>query len=52
MLEHFATKSQARHELVALIEGDNDDRRLSALNMRSLQHEQQLRDGGASTGPA
>ena len=53
MLEHFETKAQARHELVAWIEDYNADRRHSALNMRSpLQHEQQLRDGGSAPGQA
>ncbi|MEB3065631.1 integrase core domain-containing protein [[Mycobacterium] zoologicum] len=47
MLEHFDTKEQARHALVAWIEDYNADRRHSALNMRSpLQHGQRLRDGG------
>lgn len=51
MLEHFDTKVQTRHQLVAWIEDYNADRRHSALNMRSpLQHEQQLRDGRAQPG--
>ncbi len=53
MLEHFDTKDQARHALVAWIEDYNTGRRHSALNMRSpLQHEQQLRDRGPAPGRA
>jgi putative transposase len=52
MLNHFDTKAQARHELVAWIEQYNAERRHSALNMRSpLQHEQALHDGSCEPPP-
>ena len=52
MLNHFDTKTQARHELVAWIEQYNAERRHSALNMRSpLQHEQALHDGSCEPPP-
>jgi putative transposase len=52
MLNHFDTKAQARHELVAWIEDYNAQRRHSTLNMRSpQQYEQALRNDKSEPPP-